>query len=106
MKIPSSLGVCALTTAPLMLAACGGPSASSRERTLPPTVTIEVGGTVITGPAMLESPEQAQELVSFPVLVAASETLPAGLRLERASISAVSGWLASRRRRTTCCQGS
>mgnify|MGYP006296925495 CR=1 FL=1 len=86
MKIPSSLGVCALATALLMLAACGDPSASSPgaapERTLPPTITVEVDGTVISGPAMLESPEQAQELVSFPVLVADPETLPAGLRLE------------------------
>jgi len=86
MKIPSSLGVCALATTLLMLAACGGPSASSPgaapERTLPPTITVEVGGTVISGPAILESPEQAQELVSFPVLVADAEVLPAGLELE------------------------
>jgi hypothetical protein len=75
-----------LSTTLLTLAACGGPSARSPgatpERTLPPTVTVEVGGTVVWGPAMLESPEQAQELVSFPVLVADPETLPTGLRLE------------------------
>ena len=86
MKIPSSPGVCALATTLLMLAACGDPSASSPgaapERTLPPTIPVEVDGTVISGPAMLESPEQAQELVSFPVLVADAEVLPAALELE------------------------
>lgn len=87
MKIPSSLGVCALATALLMLAACGDPSASSPgaapERTLPPTVGIELSpGTVVSRPATLDSPEQAQELVSFPVLVPDPETLPAGVELE------------------------
>lgn len=76
----------ALITTLLTLTACGGPSTPSTrppERTLPPTVGIELSpGTVVSRPAMLESPEQAQELVSFPVLVADAEVLPAGVELE------------------------
>ncbi len=50
----------------------------------PPTTTIVLpSGTVTPGPAMLDSPQEAQELVSFPVLVPDAETLPAGLELTR-----------------------
>jgi len=71
----------------LLLTACGRPSAPSPEaapeRTLPPTVGIELSpGTVVSRPATLDSPEEAQELVSFPVLVPDPETLPGGLELE------------------------
>jgi hypothetical protein len=39
------------------------------------------GGTVVSGPARLDSPREAQELVAFPVLVPDQETLPTGLEL-------------------------
>ncbi|MFW6135849.1 MAG: hypothetical protein ACOC7N_03410 [Chloroflexota bacterium] len=71
----------------LLLAACGQPMTPSRraesQRTLPPTVDIEPSpGTVVSRLATLDSPEQAQELVSFPVLVSDPESLPAELTLE------------------------
>lgn len=63
------------------IAACARPPASPTVSP-PPTVTIVLpDGTVIPGPARLDSPEKAQELVSFPVLVPDQETLPAGLEL-------------------------
>ncbi len=76
-----------LVTALVLLAACGNPVTPSPgaepQRTVPPTTTIELpSGTVIGGAAMFDSPEEAQELVSFPVLVPDGETLPAGLALE------------------------
>jgi hypothetical protein len=37
----------------------------------------------VSRPATLDSPEEAQELVSFPVLMPDPEMLPAGLELER-----------------------
>jgi hypothetical protein len=74
--------------AALLLAACGEPMTPSPraepQRALPPTVAVEVSpGTVVSRPATLDSPEQAQELVSFPVLVPDPETFPTGLELER-----------------------
>jgi hypothetical protein len=76
-----------LVSALLLLAACGQPMTPSPgaepERTLPPTVGIELSpGTVVSRPTTLDSPEEAQELVSFPVLVPDPGSLPAGLALE------------------------
>lgn len=72
--LPILFLLCSMTT-------CARPSAPSTVSP-PPTVTLVLpGGTVISGPAILDSPEQAQELVSFPVLVPDSETLPSGLEL-------------------------
>jgi len=67
--------------------ACGDAATPSPEpeprRTVPPTVAVEVApGTVVSRPAVLGSPGDAQELVSFPVLVPDGETLPAGLELQ------------------------
>lgn len=56
-----------------VFSACNSPASPSPEaqgRTSPPTVGIELSpGTVVSRPATLDSLEQAQELVSFPVLV-------------------------------------
>jgi hypothetical protein len=72
----------------LLLAACGRasapPTGKEPERTLPPTVAVELSpGTVVSRPAMLDLPEDAQEVVSFQVLVPDPEALPTGLALER-----------------------
>ncbi|MGD2104614.1 MAG: hypothetical protein PVJ55_05810 [Anaerolineae bacterium] len=82
-----SLGACVLITALSVFSACNSPASPSPEaqgRTLPPTVGIELSpGTVVSRPATLDSLKEAQELVSFPVLVPDPETLPAGLEVER-----------------------
>jgi hypothetical protein len=72
----------------VLFAGCGQPMTPSPEaeprRTLPPTVAVEVSpGTIVSRPAMLDSLEEAQELVSFRVLVPDPETLPAGSGLEK-----------------------
>jgi hypothetical protein len=64
----------ALATALLLLAVCSRPATplpgTEPKITPPPTVTIVLpGGTVVSGPARLDSPREAQELVAFPVLV-------------------------------------
>jgi hypothetical protein len=76
----------ALATALLLLAVCSRPATplpgTEPKITPPPTVTIVLpGGTVVSRPARLDSPREAQELVAFPVLVPDQETLPTGLEL-------------------------
>ena len=83
MKRVSIFRLLGTVTAVLLLAGCGGQVTWSRLGTLSATVAIEVSpGTVVPRPATLDSPEEAQELVSFPVLVPDPDTLPAGLELE------------------------
>jgi len=51
---------------------------------IPPTTTIVLAhGTIVPGPAILASIEQAQSLVSFSLLTPDPRKLPSGLRLER-----------------------
>ena len=77
-----------LWTAVLVVStACGDAATPSPEpeprRTVSPTVAVEVApGTVVSRPAVLGSPGDAQELVSFSVLIPDGETLPAGLELQ------------------------
>ena len=71
-----------MVTGLLLVAASGAQETPLPQAILPPTGAVEVApGTVVPRPAMLDSPEQAQKLVSFPVLRPDPDTLPAGLEL-------------------------
>ena len=86
MRMQRAFRLFALISVLLLCVACSAPATPSPgtkpKTTPPPTVTVMLpGGTVISGPARLDSPREAQELVAFPVLVPDQETLPTELEL-------------------------